>query len=155
MLNAERTLSINRKLFTSISTKQAYNSTDLSTIGIPRIKMPVTRSNQGTRRASAKESPKPKAPQMSQKTGADSCQRCFLRLEKHPDHTCETRQGSKSCRYCLQVRHKCKSVCCGKISDLDTYSPLNSSPKRYILLLLLLWEMREKRERRQSTLFAR
>lgn len=125
------------------------------TIGTPRIKMPVTRSTQGTRKPSAKEASKPEAPQTSQKTAADGCQRCFLRLEKHTGHTCETRQGSRSCRYCLQVRHKCKPVCWGKINDLDTYSPLNSSPKRYILLLLLLWKMQEKRGRRQSTLFAR
>ncbi|KAJ5201800.1 uncharacterized protein N7498_006463 [Penicillium cinerascens] len=72
--------------------------------------MAVTRSNQDTRKLTVKEASKPDAPRTDQNTAADGCQRCFLRLEKNPDHTCESRQRSRSCRYCLQVRHKCKPL---------------------------------------------
>lgn len=39
-----------------------------------------------------------------------TCQRCLLRLEKHPDHVCVWGRGFTSCRYCLGVRHRCVEV---------------------------------------------
>ncbi|KAJ5128665.1 hypothetical protein N7448_002382 [Penicillium atrosanguineum] len=48
--------------------------------------------------------------QKLENTAADDCQRCFLRLEAYPDHACETRQGSRSCNYCLLVRHRCQPL---------------------------------------------
>ncbi|KAJ6084275.1 hypothetical protein N7486_011075 [Penicillium sp. IBT 16267x] len=37
----------------------------------------------------------------------ETCQRCFLRLEKFPDHHCVWSEGRKKCHYCGDVQHHC------------------------------------------------
>ncbi|KAJ5810358.1 uncharacterized protein N7503_002576 [Penicillium pulvis] len=37
----------------------------------------------------------------------DTCQRCFLRMEKFPGHHCVWSEGRKRCHYCGTVDHRC------------------------------------------------
>ncbi|KAJ6017931.1 hypothetical protein N7451_001310 [Penicillium sp. IBT 35674x] len=37
----------------------------------------------------------------------DTCQRCFLRMEKFPGHHCVWSEGRKRCHYCGSVDHRC------------------------------------------------
>ncbi|KAJ5935542.1 hypothetical protein N7466_005089 [Penicillium verhagenii] len=39
-----------------------------------------------------------------------TCQRCFLRLDKFPDHQCVYQKGHKACQYCHKVRHRCIQI---------------------------------------------
>ncbi|KAJ5929566.1 hypothetical protein N7454_006516 [Penicillium verhagenii] len=40
----------------------------------------------------------------------ETCQRCFLRLEKYPDHQCVRSKGYKACQHCRKVHHRCIQI---------------------------------------------
>lgn len=103
---------INRQWFTGereIRAKATKQSSHFINSPSPRIRMTETR-NKKPLVVKHRKVLKLEAPAESEYTVADGCQRCFLRLEQYPDHACETRQGSRSCNHCLQVRHRCHPV---------------------------------------------
>lgn len=38
------------------------------------------------------------------------CQRCFLRMQYHQGHVCETFHGHKACQWCAKVHQRCIPV---------------------------------------------
>ncbi|KAI3260245.1 hypothetical protein CBS147308_10340 [Penicillium roqueforti] len=56
------------------------------------------------------------------------CQRCFFRLQSHPDHECETLAGRTKCTYCSSVKHSCVPL----PSEVQTAArtALDASPAR-------------------------
>ncbi|KAJ5632359.1 hypothetical protein N7490_008698 [Penicillium lividum] len=40
----------------------------------------------------------------------DTCQRCFLRLARFPNHFCVWNEGYRVCQHCRNVHHRCQPL---------------------------------------------